>query len=145
MNHILNWVMTLSAPALLFLITGNGSSVAADDGARTNNETALIGRWDLTIQGANDVEMPSWLELSLKQEEWLARFVGRWGQARFFPEVTVKGDAIPFISPKEEEGSKTDLVFDGKLEGEALTGFAKGPDGTPWKWSGKRAPVLDAA
>ena len=144
MNQILNWVMTISAAALLVLVTGIGSSVAAEDGTRTSNETAFIGRWDLNIKDAKDVEMPSWLELSVKQGEWHARFVGRWGHARFLPEGTVKGDAIHFISPREEEGSKTDLIFDGKLEGEALTGFAKGPDGTPWKWSGKRAPVLDA-
>ena len=46
------------------------------------------------------------------------------------------------MSPKDEEGSGTDLVFEGRLSGGILKGTAKGPDGTPWSWTGKHAPAL---
>jgi len=116
-----------------------GSVPAADKNA---GDKALIGRWDLTIKDANGKELPSWLEVSQEYETWRARFVGRWGHARFLPTVTVTGKTIQFVSPQEEEGSKSDLIFDGKLQGKTLSGTAQGPDGTPWTWTGKRAPAL---
>jgi len=102
----------------------------------------FVGRWDLTIKDADNKELPSWLEVSRQQPLWTARFVGRWGHARLLPMVAIADDKIQFVSPKEEEGSKSDLVFDGKLSGETLSGTAKGPDGAPWTWTGKRAPAL---
>jgi len=121
-------------------VCGIGNAVAADDFATV--EKGLVGRWNLTIKDSNGKELPSWLEVSREQEIWKVRFVGRWGHARFLPTVAVTGEEIHFVSPKEEEGSKTDLSFDGKLKGKTLSGTAKGPDGTPWRWTGKRAPVL---
>src|SRR5947207_2874163 len=69
-------------------------------------EKGFVGRWDLTIRDANTKELPSWLEVNSDQGAWKARFVGRWGHARFLPTVAITGDAIHFVSPKEEEGSK---------------------------------------
>jgi hypothetical protein len=102
----------------------------------------LAGRWDLTITAANKQLLPSWLELKQEQGIWKASFVGRWGNARPLPKVVVQGNQVHFISPKEEEGSKNDLVFDGKLTGETLNGTAQGPNGEAWTWAGKRAPTL---
>jgi hypothetical protein len=34
------------------------------------------------------------------------------------------------------------MVFEGKLSGGTLTGTTTGPDGTPWQWTGVRAPGL---
>jgi len=68
--------------------------------------------------------------------------VGRWGNARSLPNVMLHADTIQFVSPGTEEGSKNDLVFDGKLAGARLSGVAKGPNGTAWTWTGERAPVL---
>ncbi len=68
--------------------------------------------------------------------------MGRWGNARPLPTVTVQGDQIRFVSPKQEEGSTNDLVFEGKLVNDNLTGSAEGPNGTAWNWTGKRAPAL---
>jgi len=42
----------------------------------------------------------------------------------------------------KEEGRKDDMVFTAKLEGESLVGQTTGPDGTPWKFRGERAPSL---
>src|SRR5262249_21633287 len=128
--------------ALLGFVLATATVGTAETSAGGGDQKPLIGRWDLTIKDSKNNQFPSWLELSVSRGEWKARFVGRWGHARFLPAVTIKGDTIRFVSPGEEEGSKTDLIFDGKLEDQVLVGTAQGPDGTPWKWSGKRAPVL---
>jgi Domain of Unknown Function (DUF1080) len=142
MNRFANCLASRTAVLLGFALTMATAGIA-EDSAEVGDEKALIGRWDLTIKDSRNNEFPSWLELSAKQGEWKARFVGRWGHARFLPVVTIERDTIHFVSPREEEGSKTDLIFDGKLKGQELTGTAKGPDGTVWEWSGKRAPALD--
>jgi hypothetical protein len=119
-----------------------GSAIAADRMSEAAPAEALAGRWDLTIQDANRKPLPSWLELKADQGVWKANFVGRWGNARPLPRVVVQGDQIQFVSPKQEEDSRNDLVFVGKLTGETLTGSARGPNGTHWTWTGRRAPPL---
>jgi 3-keto-disaccharide hydrolase len=104
----------------------------------------FAGRWDLTITAPDHKQLPSWLELKAESGLWKASFVGRWGNARPLPKVIVQGDQIQFVSPKEEEGSKNDLVFEGKLAAEILTGSAQGPNGEAWTWTGRRAPALKA-
>lgn len=99
------------------------------------------GRWDLTLK-APDREYGSWLEIRQEAGKLTARMVGRWGNARALPKVEIQGDQLIFVSPKEEEARPDDMVFRGKLTGETLSGSTTGPDGTPWQWSGKRAPAL---
>ena len=107
---------------------------------RTND--AFAGRWDLTIKNAQNVELPSWLEVVVTGEVLRANFVGRWGNVRPLPTIEINGDSIYFISPKGEEGSKNDLVFQGKLTGNGLIGTAMGPNGASWTWTARRAPIL---
>ena len=118
----------------LFLIANHHTLAAA--------ENPFAGRWDLTIIAPGAKHLPSWLDLSLNEGTWKARFVGRWGNARPLPKVEVQGDHIQFVSPKQEEGSTNDLVFEGKLTGQTLSGSARGPNGEPWTWTGKPAPAL---
>lgn len=101
----------------------------------------FLGRWDLTMK-APDREYPSWLEVRVAEGKLTAQFVGRWGNARPLPKIEIKGKNISFVSPKEEEGRKDDMVFEGALTGKELAGTTTGPDGTPWKWVGERAPSL---
>jgi hypothetical protein len=104
----------------------------------------FLGRWDLTLT-APDGEHPSWLELQEQDGQLKAQMVGRWGNARPLPKVELSGGRLTFVSPKEEEGSKTDLVFQGQLEGKTLSGTVNGPDGKTWQWTGVRAPSLERA
>jgi hypothetical protein len=110
-------------------------------GANRTNED-FSGRWDLTIKNTNNLTMPSWLEVLVEGEVPHANFVARWGSARPLPEIKINGGNIEFVSPKGEEGSKTDLEFRGKLTGTAIIGTALGPNGTPWTWTATRAPAL---
>jgi hypothetical protein len=82
------------------------------------------------------------LELREENGALKAEMVGRWGNARPLPKVEIAGTKLTFVSPKEEEESKTDLVFIGTLEGSTLSGKLNGPDGKTWSWTGVRAPSL---
>jgi hypothetical protein len=103
--------------------------------------SAFLGRWDLTLK-APDGEHPSWLEVSLDGGQLKAQMVGRWGNARPLPRVEVSNGTLTFVSPKEEESSKSDMVFEGKLVGQGLTGTVNGQDGGTWTWTGEKAPSL---
>lgn len=129
----------------LCVVCGAATVRGAEDGAQATSAKEFVGRWDLTITDASKHELPSWLELRLDQGMWRARFVGRWGHARYLPVVAITGEVIHFVSPKQEEGSQTDLIFDGELKDDSLSGSAHGPDGAAWKWTGKRAPALKPA
>jgi 3-keto-disaccharide hydrolase len=111
--------------------------------AATSNTAAsrYLGRWDLTLKGP-DRDWPSWIEISEEGGQLKARMTGRWGNVRPLSKVDISDGKLTFVSPKEEEDSKTDMVFEGKLTGKALTGTVNGPDGSTWQWVGNRAPAL---
>jgi len=107
----------------------------------TESAAAFLGRWDLTLK-APDREYPSWLELREDNGQLKAEMVGRWGNARPLPSVEFSNGHLKFVSSKEEEDSKGDLVFEGTLSGNTLSGTLTGPDGKTWQWTGRRAPAL---
>jgi len=124
---------TLSVAALLVL------SLCPISAAQSVNE--FLGRWDLTLK-APDREYPSWLELREEGGQLKAEMVGRWGNARPLPEASITNGRLTFVSPKEEEDAKTDMVFEGTLSDNRLSGTVNGPDGRIWTWTGRRAPAL---
>ena len=129
---------------LLIAITALGvlaGQAYSKDGDTAASAKRFFGRWDLTLK-APDREYPSWLEVSEEGGKLKAQMVGRWGNARALPKVEVTGGRLTFVSPKEEESSKSDLVFEGKLAGKQLVGIVNGPDGNNWAWTGQRAPSL---
>lgn len=105
---------------------------------------AFIGRWDLTLK-APDREYPSWLEIQQENGQLKAQMVGRWGNARPLPKIELTNGRLKFVSAKEDEDRKDDMVFEGTLTGKTLSGTTSGPDGTPWQWTGRRAPALKRA
>ena len=120
-------------------LTGAYSDKAAS--VATASVQPFLGRWDLTLT-APDREYPSWLEISEEDGALKARMVSRWGHARPLPKIELSNGILTFVSPKEEEDRKTDMVFEGRLSGNTLSGTTTGPDGTPWQWTGTRAPSL---
>ena len=107
----------------------------------SNSDQAFLGRWDLTLKTPQR-EAPSWLEITQEGGQFHARMTSRWGHARPLPKVEIANGHITFVSPKEEEDRKDDMVFEGRLVGGRLAGTTTGPDGTPWRWTGERAPKL---
>jgi Domain of Unknown Function (DUF1080) len=138
--------MNLSKGVFLLIVTlllclRAYSDKTASSPTRESGE-AFLGRWDLTLK-APDREYPSWLEIRQEDGQLKAQMVGRWGNARPLPQIEVKDGHLRFVSPKEEEDRKDDMVFEGKLvAGKTLTGTTTGPDGTAWQWTGRRAPSL---
>jgi hypothetical protein len=104
----------------------------------------FLARWDLTLKSP-DREYPSWLELREENGQLKAQMVGRWGNARPLPSAELLNGHLKFVSPKDEEGSKEDMVFEGTLVGRILSGTTNGPDGKTWQWTGRRAPALKRA
>lgn len=133
---LLSTIVAISAP---FTSTAAQGSSQADSAAPTAG--TFLGRWDLTLKAA-DHEYPSWIEIRQNEGKLTALFTGRWGNARPLPRITISGKQITFVSPKEEEGSKADVIFNGVRDGENLSGTLNGPDGTTWSWIGVRAPKL---
>ena len=128
-------VIALTLTATLILCAADAKTSNAGD------SNAYLGRWDLTLK-APDRDYPSWLELSEKDGKLVAQMVGRWGNARPVA-VELSQGTLKFVSPKEEEGANTDLVFEGKLTGQTLSGRVNAPDGKgSWTWTGVRAPSL---
>lgn len=123
--------------ALLFALLAPVLALAAAPAG----EGTYLGRWDLTLH-APDRNYPSWLELTDTNGTLHARLVSRWGHARELPQVSLLDGHLRFVSPKDEEERKDDMVFDGQLVGDTLEGVTSGQDGTPWTWSGVRAPSL---
>jgi Domain of Unknown Function (DUF1080) len=130
--------ITLAAIAMIFSSAFLYSQTA---GKSSSSVEPFLGRWDLTLK-APDREYPSWLEVEQEDGQLKAQFVGRWGNARPLPKVEVSDGQITFVSPREEEDSKADLVFQGRLIGKTLTGTVNGQDGKTWQWIGIKAPAL---
>ena len=119
------------------------ASLAAPSMAAPSGDPAApyIGRWDVTLQTPQRA-YSSWLDIEQDGRGLKVRMVGRWGHARWLPSARVEDGRIRFVSPKEEEGRKDDMVFEGARSGDALVGRTTGPDGTVWTWRAVRAPSL---
>jgi len=103
---------------------------------------AILGRWDLTVLGA-DAKYPSWVEIMLRKEtELMGRFVGRFGSNRHASETTYRDGELVVRIPVQYEENKSDLIFKGRLVGERLEGTTEDAAGTTLKWTGVRAPAL---
>ena len=102
----------------------------------------FLGRWDLTLY-APDQQYSSWLELTDNGGQLQGRMVGRWGSVHPVLDVKVENSVLTFASPKDEEDTQKNMPFEAKLVGGKLAGTLSGPDGTTWRWTGERAPLLN--
>jgi hypothetical protein len=133
---------TLARIALLAVCVLVLSSARAADAATSSADAKpFLGRWDVTLH-APDREYASWLDIGMRDSHLTIRMVGRWGHARELPSAEIANGHIRFVSPREEEGRDTDMIFDGTLSNQSLVGTTSGPDGKPWTWRGERAPAL---
>jgi Domain of Unknown Function (DUF1080) len=102
----------------------------------------IEGRWDLTVdQGFRIV--PSWLEVRHSGVKMLnGYFVADGGSARPVSRVNFDGKNFSFSIPPQWERADKDLVVEGVLEGDKLTGTMINPEGKKWTFTGVRAPTL---
>jgi hypothetical protein len=103
---------------------------------------AILGRWDLTVQGA-DGPYPSWVEIMLRKEtELMGRFVGRFGSMRHLTQVEYRDGEFSFKVPEQYEQGSGGLAFKGRLVGGKLEGTTADAAGKTLTWAGVRAPDL---
>jgi hypothetical protein len=103
---------------------------------------AVLGRWDMTIKGA-DATYPSWLRVHLRTDDQLhAEFVGRFGSIRYASVVRFLDGQLLVVVPVQYEDTKAELVFAGKLAGnDRLEGTSVDEKGRPITWTATRAPA----
>lgn len=133
--------MVSRALSLITLLTIAAAAVLAQQPA-PGFADPLLGRWDLSVQGA-DGSFPSWLEVMLRKEtELMGRFVGQFGSNRHLSEITYQDGELVFRVAPQYENRKSDLVFRGKLVGDRLEGTTDDGNGKTLKWTGVRAPAM---
>jgi hypothetical protein len=102
----------------------------------------IVGRWDLTVTTENG-EVPSWLEVKLSGfKTYVGHFVGESGSARPISKIQVSGDKISFAIPPQWENTDNDLVLEGNISGNDLTGTIVHPSGKKYNFKGVRAPSM---
>ena len=106
---------------------------------------ALLGRWDLVVQRGTQTS-PSWLEVERSGTATLVgQFVGSGGSARPIAKIEFADGMFRFAIPPQWESNPRDITFEGRLEGDRLTGSMTMGDGQKVTWSGTRAPSLRRA
>ncbi len=106
---------------------------------------AVLGRWDLTVQGGEGA-YPSWLEVRLRKEiELMGGFVGHFGSLRHLAQIEYKDGDLYFRVPVQYERGPKDLEFHGKLTGDKLAGTTADENGKTINWTAVRAPELRRA
>ncbi|MEP6582724.1 MAG: DUF1080 domain-containing protein, partial [Ginsengibacter sp.] len=102
----------------------------------------IEGRWDITID-IDGKKSPSWLEVKHSGLHTLVgQFVGTSGSARPISKVNFNEGKISFSIPPQWEPESNDLVVEGTLNGENLTGTMTFSNGKIYNWTGSRAPAM---
>ncbi len=128
----------ISSLAVLFL----GLAMAARSAEGDKAADAVIGRWDLTVQGEGK-QYPSWVEIRRSGYTTVVGcFVGRFGSARPISRVELDKGAVRFSVPPQWEKRSDDLRFEGRLDGDTLRGETTDEQGRTLTWTGRRAPAL---
>jgi hypothetical protein len=128
--------------AALMLAAAGYSGTPAQSRAASD---ALLGRWDLVVQRGTQAA-PSWLEVERSGTSTLVgQFVGSGGSARPIAKIEFTDGTFRFAIPPQWETNPRDIAFEGRLEGDRITGSMTMGDGQKVTWSGTRAPSLRRA
>ena len=131
-----------AAVAGLMLAAAGHSGTLAQSRAASD---ALLGRWDLVVQRGTQTS-PSWLEVERSGTATLVgQFVGSGGSARPIAKIEFTDGTFRFAIPPQWESNPRDITFEGRLEGDRITGSMTMGDGQKVTWSGTRAPSLRRA
>jgi hypothetical protein len=123
---------------LLFFIFSSFLATAKKD--HIYFESPLEGRWDLTLTNAGKT-FPAWLEVRHSGTRTLVgQYVGQGGSARPISKINFTDKIVSFSIPPQWDTASNDMSFEGRYEGDALTGTIIMPDGKIFKFSGVRAP-----
>lgn len=131
---------SLIITAILVLQASNG--YADEDPFKSRVPPPLVGRWNLTLQGA-DGNYPSWLEVRQSGYRTLVgSFVGQFGSARPISRVDFADGRLHFSIPPQWEHRTDEIVFEGKYDADVIRGQTTDEMGRRVSWEAQRAPAL---
>ena len=134
--------VAFGAAVVALLAAAGHSDMLAQSPAASD---ALLGRWDLVVQRGTQTS-PSWLEVERSGTATLVgQFVGSGGSARPIAKIEFTDGTFRFAIPPQWESNPRDISFEGRVEGDRLTGSMTMGDGQKATWSGTRAPSLRRA
>jgi len=118
------------------------SSAKGNLSKNESDSAAILGRWDITVD-VDGKDFPSWLEVRHSGFKMLVgSFVGISGSARPISRVFLEDGKMSFSIPPQWETEPNDLVVEGVLNNDELSGTMIFSNGKKHNWKGKRAPVL---
>jgi hypothetical protein len=102
----------------------------------------IEGRWDLTVN-LNGRMAASWLEVRHTGiNGYIGRFVWEGGSARPISKVEFKDGKVYFHIPAQWEKTDNELIFNGVLANDKLSGTIINTDEKSYAFTGERAPKL---
>ncbi len=131
----------LTAPITLLALATIGAAVAPAQGP-TVSTPPIVGRWDLTVQGARG-NSPSWLEVWTSGNTHLVgQFVGSGGSARPISLVEFTNNTVKFSIPPQWDRRSDNETYEATVSGDTLDGWTTDRTGRKVTFSGRRAPSL---
>jgi len=110
--------------------------------AFAQDEKQLMGSWDLTVD-MDGKEAPSWLEVKLSGISTLVgHYVAHNGSARPISRVNFENGNINFSIPPQWDNANQDMIFNGQLSGEKLSGTITQSTGEKHSFTGVKAPLM---
>ena len=105
-------------------------------------QPSVAGWWDMVIY-RDEKTLPSWLEIEKSGvNRLIGSYVGPSGSARPVGKIIYTDGAISFSLPPQWESENNDLSFQGKFQGDSLSGTMVAANGKTYNWSATRAPLL---
>ncbi len=102
----------------------------------------IVGRWDITVDGKGKPQ-PSWMGIWLSGNSTLVgEFVGSGGSARPISKVYENNDSFSFAIPPQWDGGTNNMVVQGIVQGDKVSGTILFPNGTQSNFTAVRAPSL---
>lgn len=86
----------------------------------------ISGNWTWPMQGRNGNTVEAHATLALKDGVLTGTVSGRMGDAQI-GDATFKDDTVHFTVTREFNGNKVVIKYDGKLEGDTITGKIERP------------------
>ncbi|MGZ5254448.1 MAG: hypothetical protein ACXWV4_08860, partial [Flavitalea sp.] len=98
-------------------------------------QSSVAGWWDMVIYEDGKV-LPSWLEIEKSGvNRLIGSYVGPSGSARPVGKIINNGGTISFSLPPQWESENNDPSFEGKFQGDSLSGTMVAANGKTYKWS----------
>jgi hypothetical protein len=108
----------------------------------TSFAQGIDGRWNINVI-KNEKTYPAWLEVYHSgMNQKVGKFVYIVGSARPVSRIIITGNKFSFSIPPQWDSEPNDLMVEGEINGDVLSGKVIEPNGNEFKWTGSRAPKM---